>query len=126
MGNVAWKTCKILESLIGTEEDINRRKTLAIEAYKTLNSIFSSAKISTQITLRTTDFLYSFNNSFNFIVVGITVIYLLYFIDSRCSSLKFFVFVSLLGSQRADFVTNKRTCNADIEIHKRGTHLALK
>ena len=40
MGNVEWKKCKILVSLIGTEEDINRRKILAIEAHKTLNSIF--------------------------------------------------------------------------------------
>ena len=45
MRNGEWKKCKILGSLIGTEEDINRKKILAIEAYKTLNSILSSRKI---------------------------------------------------------------------------------
>ena len=54
MGNDEWKKCKILGSLIGTEEDINKRKILAIEAYKALNSIFSSKKsISNKIKLRT-------------------------------------------------------------------------
>ena len=52
-GNEAWEDCKVLGSLLGTEKDINRRKILAIDAYKTLNSIFSSKKNSFKIKLRT-------------------------------------------------------------------------
>ena len=52
-GNEAWKECKILGSLLDTEKDINRRKILAIDAYKTLNSIFSSKINSVTIKLRT-------------------------------------------------------------------------
>ena len=52
-GNEAWKECKVLGSLLGTEKDINRRKILPIDPYKTLNSIFSSKKNSIKIKLRT-------------------------------------------------------------------------
>ena len=52
-GNEAWKECKVLGSLLSTEKDINRRKILAIDAYKTFNSIFSSKKNSIKIKLRT-------------------------------------------------------------------------
>ena len=48
-----WKECKVLGSLLSTEKDINRRKILAIDAYKTFNSIFSSKKNSIKIKLRT-------------------------------------------------------------------------
>ena len=52
-GNEEWKECKVLGSLLDTDNDINRRKTLAIEAYRTLNSIFGSKKSSIVIKLRT-------------------------------------------------------------------------
>ena len=48
-----WKNCKILGSLIDTKNDINRRITLAITAYKTLNNIFKSnhSTIKTKIRI---------------------------------------------------------------------------
>ena len=42
-------------SLIGTEEDMNRRKIFAVEEYTTAYSIFDSEKIPNQIKLRTLD-----------------------------------------------------------------------
>ena len=45
-GNEKWKKCKLLGSLLDTEKDINRRKILAMDAFKTLNNIFDSRKIS--------------------------------------------------------------------------------
>ena len=48
-GNEKWKNCKLLGSLLDTEKDINRRKILAIDAFKTLNQIFDSRKISNTV-----------------------------------------------------------------------------
>ena len=39
-GNVEWKECKFLGSLINTEEDIKRRKALAIAAINKMHHIF--------------------------------------------------------------------------------------
>ena len=52
-GNEKWKKCKLLGSLLDTEKDINRRKSLAIDAFKTLNKIFDSRKISNAVKIRT-------------------------------------------------------------------------
>ena len=52
-GNEKWKNCKLLGSLLDTEKDINRRKILAIDAFKTLNQIFDSRKISNTVKIRT-------------------------------------------------------------------------
>ena len=52
-GNEKWKKCKLLGSLLDTEKDINRRKILAIDAFKTLHNIFDSRKISNAVKIRT-------------------------------------------------------------------------
>ena len=52
-GNEKWKKCKLLGSLLDTEKDINRRKILAIDAFKTLNKIVYSRKISNSVKIRT-------------------------------------------------------------------------
>ena len=52
-GNEKWKKCKLLGSLLDTQKDINRRKILAIDAFKTLNKIFDSRKISNAVKIRT-------------------------------------------------------------------------
>ena len=52
-GNEKWKKCKLLGSLLDTENDINRRKSLEIYAFKTLNKCFDSRKISNAVTIRT-------------------------------------------------------------------------
>ena len=52
-GNEKSKNCKLLGSLLDTEKDINRRKILAIDAFKTLNTIFDSRKISNAVKIRT-------------------------------------------------------------------------
>ena len=51
-GDCAWKSCKLLGSLLDTEKDINRRKILAIDAYKTLSKILNGHKNSLTIKLR--------------------------------------------------------------------------
>ena len=51
--NEKWKKCKLLGSLLDTEKDINRRKILPIDAFKTLNTIFDSRKISNAVKMRT-------------------------------------------------------------------------
>ena len=48
-GNEKWKKFKLLGSLLDTEKDINRRKILALDAFKTLNKIFESRKISNAV-----------------------------------------------------------------------------
>ena len=48
----SWKKCKILGSLLDTDEDIKRRKGLAIDGFKTLENIFKSKHISEVIRLR--------------------------------------------------------------------------
>ena len=52
-GNEKWKNCKLLGSLLDTEKDINRRQILAIDAFKTLNQIFDSRKMSNTVKIRT-------------------------------------------------------------------------
>ena len=52
-GNEKWKKCKLLGSLLDTEKDINRRTILAIDAFKTLNKILDSRKISNAVKIRT-------------------------------------------------------------------------
>jgi len=47
-----WKKCKYLGSLLGTEEDINRRKQLSMAAYNTYKKILESRKLSLQTRSR--------------------------------------------------------------------------
>ena len=51
-GNVDWKKCKLLGSLLDTENDIKRRKGLAIAAINTLKYIFNSSKLNIKTKLR--------------------------------------------------------------------------
>ena len=51
--NEKWKKCKLLGSLLDTEKDINRRKIIAIDAFKTLNKNVDSRKISNAVKIRT-------------------------------------------------------------------------
>ena len=46
-----WKKCKYLGSTLGTEEDINRRKSLLLDAFKTMENILRSKKISAKIRI---------------------------------------------------------------------------
>ena len=41
-GEITWRKCKLLGSLLGTEEDIKRRKSLAIAAIRSKRDIFYS------------------------------------------------------------------------------------
>ena len=52
-GEERWKQCKILGSLLDTEKDINKRKGLGIDAYKTMEYIFKSKYISTELKIKT-------------------------------------------------------------------------
>ncbi len=52
-GDDMWKTCKLLGSLLDTEKDINRRKTLSIDVFRTLKNIFNSINNSIKIKMRT-------------------------------------------------------------------------
>ena len=53
-GNEKWKKCKLLGILLDTENDINRRKIIEIDTFKTLNTIiFDSRKISNAVKIRT-------------------------------------------------------------------------
>jgi len=45
-GDNKWKKCKYLGTLLDTEADINRRKSLAITAFNKLNHIFNHKKTS--------------------------------------------------------------------------------
>ena len=47
-----WKKCKCLGSLLGTEEDIKRRKGLTISSYNSYEDIFCSRRISEKVRLR--------------------------------------------------------------------------
>ena len=52
-GNDSWKKkCKILGSLIDTNEDIKRRKTLTINSMNKLQYIFSNSKLKTTLKIR--------------------------------------------------------------------------
>ena len=50
-GNEKWKKCT--GRLLDTEKGINRRQILAMDAFKTLNTIFDSRKISNAVKIRT-------------------------------------------------------------------------
>jgi hypothetical protein len=47
-----WKKCKLLGTLLDSENDIKRRKGLALDAYKTYQDIFNSKHISDKTKLR--------------------------------------------------------------------------
>ena len=51
-GDDKWKKCKYLGSLLETENDINRRKILATNAYNQLKYIFESKKTSREVKIR--------------------------------------------------------------------------
>ena len=48
-----WTKCKLLGSLLETEADINRRKSLAITSLNTHNNIFKSKDIGNEMKIRT-------------------------------------------------------------------------
>ena len=50
--NTKWKSCKYLGSLIGTEEDIKRRKGLTHDNYHALESILKSKLVSEPVRIR--------------------------------------------------------------------------
>ena len=52
--NNEWKKCKLLGSILDTENDLSRRKNLAIVAANKLHHIFENKKIS--ITVKTSTF----------------------------------------------------------------------
>ena len=47
-----WKKCKYLGTLLETEADINRRKGLALDSYKTLDKIFKSRTTSEKTKIK--------------------------------------------------------------------------
>ena len=51
-GDDCWKKCKYVGSLLGTNEDINRRIGITNSHYKTLGTIFGSKKVSQQLKFR--------------------------------------------------------------------------
>ena len=51
-GDDSWKKCKYVGSLLGTEEDIERRKLQTNIAYCTLKQIFNSKQISESVKIR--------------------------------------------------------------------------
>ena len=51
-GNETWRKCKLVGSLLSTEEDIKRRKSLANHAYCAYKTVFQSKKISQHIKIR--------------------------------------------------------------------------
>ena len=51
-GNEEWRKCKFLGSLLGTVEDINRRKILTIDCFNTMKDIFNSRKVSQDLKFR--------------------------------------------------------------------------
>ena len=53
--NSSWKSCKLLGSLLDTENDIKRRKGLAVDALHKLAYIFKNKKLSINIKMRTFD-----------------------------------------------------------------------
>ena len=48
-----WRKCELLGSLLGTEEDILRRKILTIDCMKTYEDIYKSKRISISLKVRT-------------------------------------------------------------------------
>ena len=51
-GQTDWKRCKYLGSLLDTEEDIKKRKTLAITTYTKLKNILESKSTSMTTKIR--------------------------------------------------------------------------
>ncbi len=51
--NPYWKKCKLLGSLLGTKQDMERRKIIVIDSMKTLSHIFKSKHISFKLKVRT-------------------------------------------------------------------------
>lgn len=52
-GDESWRQCKFLGTKLDTNNEIKRRKGLAIDAIRTLKSIFQSSKLSVKIKART-------------------------------------------------------------------------
>ena len=53
-GDDSWKKCRLLGSLLDTQNDIKRRKSLAITSINKMKNIFYG-KLSISIKLRTSD-----------------------------------------------------------------------
>ncbi len=51
--NPDWKKCILVGSLLGTKQDIERRKMLVINSMKNLSNIFKSKHISRKLKMRT-------------------------------------------------------------------------
>ena len=51
-GDTEWKKCKCVGSLLGTNEDINRRTSLAHRAFNCLHSIFKNKTLNLKLKLR--------------------------------------------------------------------------
>ena len=51
-GDIIWKNCKFLGSLLGNEEDIKRRKQLACAAFRENKAVLCSSKVSLNIRKR--------------------------------------------------------------------------
>eukprot|EP00794_Sanderia_malayensis_P008267 gene8266-biopygen6685 len=51
-GSIEWMKCKYLGSLLDTENDIKRRKTLAHGAFNNLKHIFESKRVTVEVKLR--------------------------------------------------------------------------
>ncbi|XP_071841678.1 uncharacterized protein [Apostichopus japonicus] len=71
-GNDSWKKCKYVGSLLGTEEDINRRIGITNGAFNTLSNIFKSKNISRKIKLRIFETLLKSNFLYNCELWGTT------------------------------------------------------
>ena len=50
--NHQWKKCKLLETLLNSEEDIKRRKILAINAANNLRRFFENDKLAISLKLK--------------------------------------------------------------------------
>ena len=50
--NDDWKKCKLVGSLLDSSNDINRRKVLIIDTFKTYENILKSRKISEKVKIR--------------------------------------------------------------------------
>ena len=51
-GDTEWKQCKYVGSLLGTNEDINRRTSLVHRAFNCLHSIFKNKTLNLKLKLR--------------------------------------------------------------------------
>ena len=50
--NNDWKKCKLVGSLLNSLDDINRRKVLVIDTFKTYENALKSRKISEKVKIR--------------------------------------------------------------------------